>query len=288
MNTVLPESWVENVHRLALGLETLDAARATRVAHPLRVVMDESLMGLRRPAVERHPSCLHALLYEPGVGDHVNLRFFESAPPFPVRRHGPTPPVDLLTQMRSIPRRFVPRRIRYPILTLADAEAGTSALRVRRPRLFPGAAYDLDAGMTGVRGRVERAGELVRWARVSATLPGSVTIIGRAHGDDRGEFLLLLSSLASTIGDLEDPITIRLSIFGPLIEPVPDRPEQPGLDPWWDLPVEAALPIDPLDPDSDAVSAGETLPAGYAATVTRDIELPLGMVLSEPLAFTIP
>ena|GEM_PF-2591194 len=86
MNEFLSTSFAENVRRLALGLETLDAGRGTRVAHPIRVVFHEAINGLPRPSVDRHNSCLHALMYEPGVGDRVDLRFYEAAPPFAAGR----------------------------------------------------------------------------------------------------------------------------------------------------------------------------------------------------------
>lgn len=130
------------------------------------------------------------------------------------------------SQFRWVPRRFVPRRISFPVLTQAAAELGAGALRVRRPVLFPGAAYDIDAGLTGVRGRVVQGAAAVRWARVAATLPGGTRVVGRGHGDDRGEFLLLLSPAAGSVGELVDPFAVRITVTCRPAAPVPDSPDR--------------------------------------------------------------
>lgn len=288
MNTFLPPSFVERVQRLALGLEPIDAERGTRIAHPIRVTFDEEMTGLARPSVARHDSCLHALLYHPGLASRVRLRFFEDLEEFIPRVRRRRVAGDLAMRIRGVARRYVPRRISFPILTVAEAEAGSHQLRVRRPFLFPGAAYDLASGMTGLRGRVERDGATVRWSRVVATLPESDTVVGRAHGDDRGEFLLLISSAAGAIGDLTDPLPIRVTVSGPAVAPVPEFDDLPEQDPLWDLPEEPAQLLDPGDPGFDAVSSGESLPPGYTASVTRDMPLELGRIASATEAFVIP
>ncbi len=264
MNEFLPSLFVENVRRLALGLEPLDAERRTRIAHPIRVVFSEEARGLKGPKVDRHPSCLHALLYDPRLKARVRLRFLEDN------------------------RRFVPRLISYPIVPVAQAELAPHWMRVRHPHLFPGAAYDLTGLMTGVRGRVARGGTAVRWARIVATLPGTTTVVGRAQGDDRGEFLLLVSPQASPVAELNDPLAIRLTVTGPAIAPVPSTPDLRSLDPWWDLPEEIADNLDPNQPGIDTVSTGEDLPTGYTASVARNLSLPLGAIHSETAPFNLP
>lgn len=288
MNELLSSAFVENVRRLALGLEPIDAERGARIAHPIRVAFDEEMTGLTRPPVARHDSCLHALLYQPGLADRVRLRFFEDWRGFVPRVVSDRVRRALPVQIRAVARRYVPRRISYPILTVVDAEQGSYRLRVRRPALFPGAAYDVAAGMTGLRARVTRGGEMVRWARVVATLPGTDTVVGRAHGDDRGEFLLLVSAAAGAIGDLSDPLTIRVTVSGPTVAPVPSAPDLPDRDPLWDLPEETADPLDPNDPETDPVSSGVSLPTGYAASVFRDEALALGQITSASASFEIP
>jgi hypothetical protein len=150
--------------------------------------------------------------------------------------------------------------------------------------MFPGAAYDTSETATGLRGRAVWApppGDApVRWARVEATVNG--TRVGRAQGDDRGEFLLLLDSAAGGIGDLPVPLTARITVFAPPAPPVPTDPDQ-ARDPLWDLPVELLAGL--ADPDD--VSTGERLPAGYVSTAssTRTVTFEPGRLSSEEPAF---
>jgi hypothetical protein len=67
MNQFLPESNVEVIQRLALGIEPLDAQRSRRLSYELQVRDDQALLGSRRPPVERHPSNRYALRYQPGI-----------------------------------------------------------------------------------------------------------------------------------------------------------------------------------------------------------------------------
>jgi len=267
MNQFLPERFAERVERLMLGIEPLDALRATRIAVPIHVVLDgapaaaapagdadprwrrlfglpDAIGGLRH--IARHHSCRHALLYKPGMKSPVNIRLFDYQ------------------------RRYAPRRISYPV----PADITVAARRVRRPALYPGAAYDVSETSTGLRGRVtwrkSPAGELpVRWVRVEATIAGQV--VGRAHGDERGEFLLLLDCAAAGLGELPSPLRATVTVFAPAVPP----PVPPN-DPLGDLPLETLL----ADPDD--ISPGEILPPGYASTAlsSRQVDFELGRLLT--------
>ena len=267
MNQFTAPRFAENIKRLALGLEPLDGGRGGRIPHPVQVIVPGSLAGLPRPVVDSHDSCLHALLYQPGLAASIDVR------------------------MEDRFRRYVPRQIRYPILTLLQAEALDYANRVRKPVLFPGAAYDAVSLSTGVRGRVTRGAgpgaPFVRWSRIEARRSGSNTVIARAHGDDRGEFLLLLPPAASQGSELVDPLPIRIDAFGPALAPAPSSSAIPEMDPFWDLPTETAVALDPVNPFADPVSAGDLLPAGYSATTGRTVEVPLGTILSVKEPFQI-
>ena len=117
----------------------------------------------------------------------------------------------------------------------------------------------------------------------TATLSGSSVVVGHAHGDDRGEFLLLIGASVTTGSALPKPLEIEVSVCGPAMAPAPPTPELPRLDPLWDLPREQlAAPGDP-----DPVAAGTVLPADYTAKVTRVIEFTLGKCLSEEPEFVI-
>lgn len=257
MNEFLPSRFAENVKRLAIGLEPIDAALRLRASYPIDITFDVAPLGLPRPTIDRHRTGLHVLLYGPQLTSPVDLRLTDRA------------------------RRCVPRRLRIPILANAAAEAAPAGRRVRRPVMFPGAAYDV-SDATGVRGRVVRGGQVMRWARVVARLPGGGPVVGRAHGDDRGEFLLLIGAEAGPIGDLNPPLQVEVTVFGPAAPPLPPAPDHPTIDPLWDLPLEqAASPGDP-----DPVSAGEAQPANYTASIMLPLNLAFGRILSG-VTFTV-
>jgi hypothetical protein len=288
MNQFLSGRFSEQVRRLALGLEPLDAGRAGRVANVLALTFDSAFGGLERSRLERHDSCLYAIRYYGSIPDAVELvQNFgggrSSIKPLRIPTH---PGIGHAIDLRVVDpaRRFVPRRFRVRVLTAADAEGQSYFSRVRRPALFPGAAYDVSATATGLRGRVVRGGVPMRWSRVEAKLPSSDVLVGRAHGDDRGEFLLLINSGAIPVGDLEDPLQIRVTVFGPEVAPIPTSPDQPALDPLWDLPLETTS----APGDTDPVSAGETLPEGYSGTSSSSIiDFSLGRLMSGVAEFVI-
>ncbi|MFV0259213.1 MAG: hypothetical protein ACK5PP_12295, partial [Acidimicrobiales bacterium] len=100
--------------------------------------------------------------------------------------------------------------------------------------------------------------------------------------DDRGEAVILLGP--SERGAVPTgPLTVRVEVFGPAVPPGPAAGDRPGLDPWWDLPVED-LPI-PAHGLVPAVEAGTAVPAGHVASTTGpiDLTLPLGHVRSHDL-----
>lgn len=221
MNQVLSSRYVEVIQRLALGIEPIDAQSARRLSYAIQVVYDMAPFGLPRPPIERHTSNLYALRYQPGVTKQIALRFFD----LPERSYKP----------EYDRRRVVPRRLSIPILTLDEVEeqelqeadaarkqAKDFRRRIRRPVFFPGAAYDFIATSTGLRGRVMRAGKPVRWGRVVATL--DTAVVGRAHVDDRGEFLLLVNTNVATVTAVPKPLEILVSIFAPATAPTPVPP----------------------------------------------------------------
>jgi hypothetical protein len=276
MNAFLREPFF-SVERLMLGIEPVDAQRAGRIAQPIDVALD----GVPRPSgaawiavdaaqvwsrrfgvpdaigalarLPRHDSCRHALVYRPPLASPIAIRLYDRE------------------------RRFAPRRIRYPV----PASIEIASPRIRRPALYPGAAYVLGESATGLRGRVTWnapvLGELpVRWVRVEASIGGEV--VGRAHGDDRGEFLLLLDSRAGGLGDLPSPLTAVVTVFAPAAA-VPVPPD----DPLGDLPLET------LVADPDDVSPGQKLPPGYVSTVSssRPVDFTLGRLLTQQAKFFI-
>ena len=270
MNVILPELFREHVCRLALGIEPLDALRDRRIGVPLPVTIDKSPPVIRLLWIERHDSCLFVVAYRKELNEPA-----------------PRPHLDI--RITDVLRRWAPRLLRYPILAEAAADASPVAFRVRRPRLFPGAAYALPESANGLRGRVLRAGAPMAWARIEARDPASGIVVGRAHGDDRGEFLLALAPQASPVGDLVDPLPLDVTVFGPDPAPGPPVPATlPQADLLWDLPLEMAPPPGV----ADGVSDGVALPPGYRASAGGAVSVGfrLGRLLSTsevaPFVFT--
>lgn len=274
MNEFLPERYDERIERLALGIEPIDAIRGVRVAplvtvtvdrppvNPTRAIDDiyglsEASQGLSRPS--RHHSCRYVVTASDALKSPIALRFNDET------------------------RRYVPRRIRYAV----PADIKDRRFRIHRPALFPGAAYDVDEAATGLRGRVtwtsaDKAPP-VRWARVEAKI--GVTRVGYAHGDDRGEFLLLLGSLAGGLGDLPVPLVAQVTVFAPpAIPPI-------GADVFGDLPVDTHE----VPSAADVVSAGTAMPVieimgnpeNYVATAdsSRPVTFELGRLRTDEPKF---
>jgi hypothetical protein len=287
VNVFLPKRYQETIQRLALGLEPIDAVTRHRVRHVVNAALEhvpqpvDTWRNLQPgddvndylPRLDRHPSCHYVLLYQPGLKQPVDLRLFDSA------------------------RRFVPRRLSVPISTEAAVVAADDptkpqvplSSRVLRPYLFPGAAYDVSESATGLRGRAVRGGIPMRWARIEARLVATNELLGRAHGDDRGDFLLLVQLDPAHVGDPGDPLVVQLTLLGPSVPPVPAYALQPVVDPYWDLPLEK--PSIPPPGSDDPAAAGNTPPPGYVPSAggPTNVSLPLGRISSAgipPLTFS--
>jgi hypothetical protein len=253
----LPAAFAEHVDRLALGLEPRDAVSRQRPARLVDVTLDAPAQAGPR-TLARHGSGRYVLLFDG--------------------------PVDTPVAVRLVPRdrRYVPRRLRFAIAELEavlDAEADgadvPTASRAWRPVLFPGAAYDVAETASGVRGGVTRAGAAVRWTRVEASVDGRV--MGFAHGDDRGEFLLVLGQNTGAVGDLTRTLEVTIEVFAH----DPELPVDPA-DPLGDLPLEDAAAAGAA---VDGVSAGVTRPAGYVLVASLPAHpLTLGRLTSVPIA----
>lgn len=278
MNTVLPSRWSERIHRLALGVEPVDAARGGRIGLPVQVAMDiwdgrdrRTPPGLPwdpadpRERIARNGACRHRLLLRPGIASPLGIRLMDAE------------------------KRYVPRRLSVELPdTLSPPESPPGSPpgrrlpgRVIRPALFPGAAYPAPTGAVGCRGRVTRVDDTtVRWARVVAERTDG-TVIGRAHGDENGEFLLLLSSQTVVGAEMALPLRATVTVFGPGVPPSP-APGDPADDPLWDLPLEAADDTG----FGEAVLAGEDVPDGYVAGSVRTVEFGLDGLRSEEFDFS--
>jgi hypothetical protein len=280
VNLFVREGFDEQVRRLALGVEPVDAGRRSRLTYAVEIALEgvpqppwlwraiRSGLDVNDilPRMARHETGRYVLRYRPDLRSPIQVRLVDRS------------------------RRYVPRRLSFPIHTEADVVAGAPPVqlsdRVRRPALFPGAAYDVSKAATGLRGRVLRGGQPMRWARVKAFLGNQA--VGLAHGDDRGDFLLLVNLPPNHVGVVPDPLPVTVEVYGPKAPPVPSRTDLPSMDPYWDLPLEKTTLPGAVDP----VSAGTADPTDYRLTggaPPAPVDLPLGRMSSAavpPFQFT--
>ena len=173
---------------------------------------------------------------------------------------------------------------------IEQPENSNHPMRRRRLALFPGAAYDLVGKATGLRGRILRNDEPMRWAYVEAVLADTFSLAGRARADDRGEFLLLLWPEAAPETDLARTIQAVVSVSGPVEQPVPASDDMPSRDKLWDLPLEELPDADTCDD----VSSGESFPEGFATALSgvRTVDFEIGRILTgideAPFDFVLP
>jgi hypothetical protein len=297
MNETLAQVWVEHITRLRLGIEVADALGRPGPIAGLGVFSE----NVPRP----HPVPKSARTASPsgdadddiglpGVRQNPSGRFAIS---FTTRDAAGQGRLDVRVIDPS--RRYAPRRLSIPVPSLADVLAADKAHdadptvplapRGSRPLLFPGADYGTHAGATIIKGRATwgAGGPPVQWARIEATVNGgSQAGPWRAHGDDRGEFLLVIGSLTLTQA-VQPSLTVDVDVVVHA-RPVPppgtpvDSPAQSRDDPLWQLPIERVTALDPSDP----VAAGEILPPGYTSTTSRVVTCQRGRP-TRPLPFVL-
>ncbi|MDR7115583.1 hypothetical protein [Caulobacter sp. BE254] len=261
MNLFTPQPYDELIRRLALGVEAFDGARQQPVPGGISITADGPALRRR---FERRGGSRFALLHDKlsTVTDEV----------FTVR----------LLNADGAGRRYVPRRLRLLVPKLAVAETRPASQRGCRPRLFPGAAYPVMEAATGVRGQAVRTTggprRPARWTRVVATIPAGqsdlslATVVGRAFGDDRGEFLLMLAAGAAS-GTPVATLAVRLSVFARPVEPAAPVPGDAAYgDPLWDAPLEQP----DLTNADDPVLLGTAMPAGWSLVADTTVNLRLG------------
>ena len=277
-------------HRLALGIQWLDALTQMPVAGDW--VNDLEAIGTRPGLLrfERHPQARQALRHAGRLARLLPLAAADkvATPPadvaddptnFVVRAFARRDPRYVDYRSDNDPRQYVPRR-----LSLTPVQSGgvppSSLANIRTAWLWPGATYPLAANASAIRGCIRRGASLatavpVAWARVVVTRPGAGPAnfateapLAWAHGDDRGEFLVVLGTQAVPGGVvLPATIALRLWVF---LAPTPFA----AADPLSSLPLEVAG-SDPLN----EVLSGTAIPVGHVLQAAFiDITLPPGRV----------
>jgi hypothetical protein len=303
---LLGPPWSERVTRLRLGIAARDVLGRSAAPAGLGLYLEDV------PRPWPYPAGPGVVLGEdaglPGVRRSPAGRF---ALTFPPRRAQDGSRVLLRIIDRS--RRYVPRRFSIPVpdeatvLAAEFAHAADPALppvpRTFAPALFPGAAYGVAAGATVLRGMVldDATSVPVPWARVEARTAQPIDVIrddgnvvpthpvlGRAHGDDRGEFLLVVGALPRDVVVSATTPMIELLVRvaagpSPAVFETSASPLQSPRDPVWRLPVEI---VSDLAPD-DGVTSGVTDPAGYTATVTQKVSCRRGAATRPAVVFRV-
>ena len=278
-------------HRLALGVLWIDAL--TRLPASGNLASDLETIGNRDCPLrfDLHPQSRHALPYAGRLARILVIAANEKD------TTPPATPADDQTRFalrcfarrnlkadsyntENDPRHYVPRRLALiPVQT--DGFPTATTANIRRAWLWPGAAFPLSANATVIRGRIRRGASManassVAWARIVVTQPGAApadfsaeTQIGWAHGDDRGEFLVVLGAQAIPGGAvLPQTVQLRVWIF---------LPPSDALDPADPL---ASLPLEQAGSDAiNDVLRGTEAPATYIRQAPLDVTLKPGEAL---------
>lgn len=282
MNEVLAPAWSEQVVRLQLGVEPVDALGSP--GSPFGIAVYSEDVPRPHPVSSGWTAGRDASVGLPALRRGPSGRF---ALPFRVRAPvsgGRMPPTQVLLRLVDPRRGFVPRRLSVPVPTLSQVLAAEAArdrdpsvplvARACRPVVFPGAAYGVPAGATLLRGRVTRKadGAPVPWARVEATVVGPRQLEAWwAHGDEQGEFVLVVGTLPDVLAKLASrtvdlALTVHSRPFPADGTPV-DSPTGTRADPLWHLPVETLGSLDP----GDAVARGVAVPSGYTSSPIQTV-----------------
>lgn len=285
----------EVLHRLALGVEPRDAVTQGPVASAVRV--GQEVPAHMRPGAGRFEGHWPCLDFETNGTARFKLRHQIGGPNrIKVNPGGAAPTITV--RIEDLGRRFVPRRFRIPLWTRRELERADNtpptgqyvlmASRLLRPFLFPGATYTVPRGTTAIRGRVvSSSGRVVRWPRIFAEGPGNVPV-GAAHGDERGEFLLVVTNLGTTPPPVPSAVDVDLDIFARAPAPAVD-PEDRLADLVVENQARSSVPPTSTNLDND-VLRGVAIPPGYVASSgpRPHLTIPVGgsLAMSQPVVFT--
>jgi hypothetical protein len=159
-------------HRLALGVQWLDAPMQLPASGALVCVLES--IG-NRPLPQRfelHPLARHAMRWSGRVSKLLEIAAGEkaAAPPatpaddqtnFVLNCYAQRSPLGETYRSDRDPRRYVPRRLSLTPVQ-SDGVPPVSRDNIRQAWLWPGANYPLGANTTAVRGRIRRGR---RWPR---------------------------------------------------------------------------------------------------------------------------
>lgn len=304
VNVYTPERYDERIVHLALGIEPIEANSGLRAPSSVDV------------RIEQFPRPVHEWrTWRPGetLSPYLRVMPRRETGRFALlyhQRSTTTIPLRLVDNLRSrLPganpgrfgvgqgRRIVPRRVSITIpaeaaVLAAEADPATPPVPIWQRTFplgcFPGATAALPPGATVIRGRIERddgTGRMVpvRWARVRGANAADDDI-GWAHGDDRGEFVLVIGRSDNDIVSPPDPLAVTLSVGHTDPPPTPDPadPHLATIDPFWDLPVETVTAA--VDPATEPSITGRRFLPGQSVVApvspAGSVDVPHGREIS--------
>jgi hypothetical protein len=229
-------------HRLALAVVCIDATNPQRIASPVQITREFSPR-------------------------QTGSQFIAHGPGRALLLHDDRIPSSLTVRIDSPSKQLVPRRVSIPLWTLTEVSGGDAVPAVSRvlaPWLLPGTAYPLVRGTTALRGQVLRNGTPVRWPRILAVDPSlpsreaRAIPYGWAHGDERGEFVLVLN-IPHQVPTMPEIYPLALEVSVPAARTMP-RDD----DPLSDLVIEKATRTgEQSASDADVLLEGRAIPPGY-------------------------
>ena len=279
-------------HRLAMGVQWIDAL--TQLSAFSTWTSELERIGSRACPLrfDAHPQCRHALRAAGRLARVLAVAAEDkaTAPPatpevdqtnFVLRAFGRTSVRVEGYAASNDPRQLVPRRLSLTPAQTDGVPAGNLA-NIRTAWLWPGSAYPLTSNVTALRGCVRRGpsdavAKPAAWSRIVVSRPGAgpadfdtESKVGYAHGDDRGEFLVVLGGAAVPGGAaLPATIALRLWVFTPPADIFDEA------DPLASLPLEVA--------GSDGLNdvlRGTHVPAAYVRRDPIDVTLVPGRAVT--------
>ncbi|WP_250002278.1 hypothetical protein [Actinoplanes sp. M2I2] len=287
-NLFVPARYAETIVRLGIGVELIDALSTSPGYPGERFPRPVTVLDEKRPAPlhtwRRWPPGLTLDDALTALTRHRSGRFARlgrDVDDLTVRVVEPPGPAG---------RALVPRRLRLRLHHDPVPADPPDPLyrRIFRVHLFPGAAGGPGPGATVIRGRVTRPdadgiAQPVRWVRAVARDEDGDDL-GWAHGDDRGEFTLIVTGPDGVLTMPPDLLPVLVTVTVPPDGvPPPGDPLVPQVDPIWDLPVETTFAD--ADPLTDPVRTGRSLWDGPESGPFV-AELALGRETFLPIAIT--
>jgi hypothetical protein len=269
-------------HRIALGLAWIDALGQAGADGASSTVLERIGDFALVQAFERHHGGRFALRYAGLVKKRLDRAHGAGLDTdWRLHVHAPARPGQPAFDAHGDARRYVPRRLRLAAV-FDGAGPAPSPANIRRPWLWPGAAYPFPATATLARGSVRRGASpatavALPWARIFATTPstqadfGLATVVGCGHGDDRGEYVLALDARAVSGAALGNPVMVRLWAYAP-----PPAPPAAG-DTFLGLVYE-----DGGSAADSEILRGRAVPPEYTLNQSRVIGLRLGETRAGP------